>query len=723
MKCLWVVMSFCCGVLGFVSSNAYSQEPEEQADGSAALDASEVPAPSVPAESSEVPAPSVAAESSEAADASEAAEGKKLFLDLSLEELLNLEVAIASMTKERISEAASSVTVFTKDDIARLGVRYVEQLLQFTPGLRTGRDMASIQRYDIRGFADMLGQNVLVMMDGIRLNGAVTGGTTGRASYIPTEGIERVEIIRGPGSALYGANAFLAVVDVTTRKDANSVKAGAGNIGGQTLDVNVSHIFGDVKVSGSASFYLDEGFEFKAVDAQGNHVTDPISYSIAKAAVQYKGFTLWGRFAHFRTNGFYNFNYTPAPYTNRAITRNGTVGLSHTHEFSEELNFDASLYVSAQKASHIGLAIPADTVLIPILPPLEVPYFYGRDSLEYDGGGDAKVVWRFLKGEVLEGTLTTGASAAYKGAYGITVTNYSSLVPPQYLGDTYALPEDYTWLPEHDRTVAGGFLQAKLGLWSQLELTLGARYDWYSDFGSAFSPRAALIYSTPFDSSIKVMYGRAFRAPALIDLYLDSADAKGNEDLKPENVDTIEAAYVQHIANYAQATVTYFYTLLTDKIVQEAISPYERAYANASGHIIYQGVEFELRTRDLYGFNLMGCYSHVLAKNEKDLTMPSDFGSVALNYSWAPISININSTINGKITDNPAGVDYTFDVPAYALLNAFLQVEAVNGIKAWAIVENLADLRVMTWSSAHTQLNAGLPIRGRTFLIGMSASM
>ncbi|MBN1960581.1 MAG: TonB-dependent receptor plug domain-containing protein [Deltaproteobacteria bacterium] len=165
-------------------------------------------------------------------------------------------------------EAPSSVTVFTRKDIMRLGVRTIERLLNFVPGFQGTTDNGNgVFRISVRGRNTTEHDYVLVLIDGQRLNDMFTGGAI---NPIAIENVEQVEIIRGPGSALYGANAFLGVIDIKTNRKRNNSMVASGDLNNRYVAINLANKLDALKVAAFVKHYRDDGYAQKFLDyAQG----------------------------------------------------------------------------------------------------------------------------------------------------------------------------------------------------------------------------------------------------------------------------------------------------------------------------------------------------------------------------------------------------------------------------------------------------------------------
>ncbi len=153
--------------------------------------------------------------------------------EASLEELMNTEVTSVSRKREPRSEAADAIYVITREDIERSGVRSLAAALRLAPGVQVARVDASGWAVGVRGFASRLARSVLVLVDGRSVYNPLFAGTYWELQDYPFEDIDRIEIIRGPGGTLWGANAFNGVINIITRSARETqggyLLAGAGS--------------------------------------------------------------------------------------------------------------------------------------------------------------------------------------------------------------------------------------------------------------------------------------------------------------------------------------------------------------------------------------------------------------------------------------------------------------------------------------------------------------
>lgn len=155
---------------------------------------------------------------------------------LSLEELMAIEITSVAKKSQRLSDAAAAVHVLTREDIRRAGVTSLPELLRQVPGVQVARIDGSRYAVSIRGFSNRFSGKLLVLLDGRTLYTPLFAGVYWEAQDTPLEDVERIEVIRGPGGTVWGANAVNGVINIITRSAADSqggyVEALAGNLEG-----------------------------------------------------------------------------------------------------------------------------------------------------------------------------------------------------------------------------------------------------------------------------------------------------------------------------------------------------------------------------------------------------------------------------------------------------------------------------------------------------------
>src|SRR5271165_1547941 len=140
----------------------------------------------------------------------------------SLEDLMNIQVTSVSKKEQSLSKAGAAVFVITQEDIRRSGATNIPDLLRMVPGVNVARMSANTWAISIRGFNDSFADKVLVLIDGRSVYNPITSGVSWDQQDVPLEDIERIEVIRGPGGTVWGANAMNGVINIITASAADT---------------------------------------------------------------------------------------------------------------------------------------------------------------------------------------------------------------------------------------------------------------------------------------------------------------------------------------------------------------------------------------------------------------------------------------------------------------------------------------------------------------------
>jgi iron complex outermembrane recepter protein len=178
---------------------------------------------------------------------------------LSFEELLNLEVSVASRKEQRLTDTAAAVSVLTGDDIRRSGVTHLAEALRLVPGVQVARLNGHKWAISIRGFNGVFANKLLVLMDGRSVYTPLFSGTLWEYQDVSLESIDRIEVVRGPGASVWGANAVNGVINIIT-KSARDSHGSQVSVGGGTIDHFIASASHGSPLSEDASIRFDAGF-------------------------------------------------------------------------------------------------------------------------------------------------------------------------------------------------------------------------------------------------------------------------------------------------------------------------------------------------------------------------------------------------------------------------------------------------------------------------------
>lgn len=469
--------------------------------------------------------------------------------ELSLESLMEFEVPTvygASRFEQKSTEAPSSVTVISSEEIKRFGYRTLADVLQSVQGFHISYD----RNYAFLGARGVnlgdFNSRILLLVDGHRVNNNLTDGALIDTAFIlDVDLIERVEIIRGPGSVLYGNNAFFGVINVITRqgKNVNGTEASAEHATFDTWKgrVTVGHSFTNglqFLISGTAYKSDGEGklfFEEFNTPAQNNGVArdmDHDSFESVFGTITYRDFTLQGAFvSREKVNPTAQFFTTFNDRNLRTVDERSYADLKYAHNFAEIVDVMARVYYDRNDFE----------IVYPFAPLL----FKEEQKGEW-WGAELQLNKKLWERHIL----TMGFE--YRDDF-----HQSNHISDQNTGQVFTDVHQ-------DRQSHGAYLQADFAILTNLHLNIGGRYDQYGDFDPAFNPRVAVIYNPVPTATLKFLYGTAFRAPNFLEL----SDSRF-QDISPEEITSYEAVYEQEIGRNLRSTISGFYNEMDDLIVLE----------------------------------------------------------------------------------------------------------------------------------------------------------
>ncbi|MDY0383778.1 TonB-dependent receptor [Trichlorobacter sp.] len=520
----------------------------------------------------------------------------------SLDDLLSVPVSGASKFDQPISEAPSSISVVTAETIKLFGYRTLADLLRAQRGFFVSNDR-NYSYVGVRGFGRSGDYNsrLLVLVDGHRINeSSYDSALMGEDFILDLDLVERVEIIRGPASSLYGNSAFFGVINVITRHGTGLRGMElAGSAGGfESYKGRISYgtrLDNDLALSVSGSYHDsagDRSLYYPAFDdpATNNGVARNLDGERSNslfATASWRDLTLQAAYANRRKDiptASYGVDFNARPdFTN---DRYAYVNLKYEHAFPADLWLQARLYYDYY--DYYGEGIYSGVL--------------NRDESTSNRVGTELQASKLLGGSHL---LIAGAGFSYSST---SFTNYDQDPFSSYLD---LRNNAVNW---------SAFLQDEYTILPELILNAGLRFDHYEQFGGQVNPRLALIYTPLAQSTIKLIYGEAFRAPNNYELYYTAAGLglKANPNLKPETIRTYELIYEQRLFDNYRLTLSGFYNKISDmvSVVADPSDPTLDSFDNISSASV-RGAEAELEAKWRSGFSGRISYSYQQAKDDQ----------------------------------------------------------------------------------------------------------
>ncbi len=613
------------------------------------------------------------------------------------------EVTAASRQTQSVEDAPASVTLISAEEIRAFGYQSLYDALGGTRGFYQSNDRV-YEYLGVRGFSRPgdYGNRLLTTFDGHSLNDDQLGG-----SYVGADGlpdlmdVERIEVVRGPGSALYGSNAFFGVVNVVTRERESTrgshVSLAAGAPAAARARGSASGKFGDeggwwlsadgVLAQGDPP---DLGLTMNTTAADAAWV-DSAEAAGARGKV-WSGPWTGEVYANYRDKRVPTGAYETIPGDPRAQSED-------TRAFAE-LRYEPHLGARAQLYSRIYVDRYDFAGVYP----------YTQE----EGGGSYAVRDRW------DGTwLGAEARVAATVAPWFRLTGGAT-------GDAHVQTEltgrddQGTYLDETPiYQSAGVYAVAEADAGKALTASVGARLDWFSSVGATVNPRAAVILRPAENHTVKLLAGRAFRAPSPYELFYndDGVTQRAPTSLVPETILTGELEYTARFGEVGSLVTSVYYDHIDDLISLDEGGDGILVYANQSSSVQTAGAEVELR-RDWRGGWMVALAQSVQRASSGDLladdpltNSPLYLGSLKAAAPLLPGQVNGSSRLRfetGRLGDDG-------DTTPPALLWDATLTGAVPSLKLdWALgVRNLLDWQV-SWPTGDDATDSAMPQPGRS---------
>jgi outer membrane receptor for ferrienterochelin and colicins len=540
-------------------------------------------------------------------------EAPKDLTEIPLEELNKLEVYSASKFSQKVADAPASISIVTAADISRYGYRTIDDILRNITGFYVTNDR-NYSYVGIRGFGLTGDYNsrALFLIDGHRLNDNIYGSLSlGTGFPISLDLIDRIEIVRGPGSSLYGTNAFFAVINIITKRgnafNGGYVSAEAGSRQTNQGTATFGRAYNNgLEILLSSSYRNSKGYrrlyfpEFDHPENNNGIAEDLDTDRSAKAFVNisYRDFSAQAVY-QYREKYFPTASFNTAFNDRRTQTTDNMayLDLRFAHKFRNDWEFSGHTSINSYDSDG------------------DYPSDYSTSGTPYIVVNRDIVSGRWLDAEAQFTRRISGKHHVTAG------TEWRYGFRGQQLN--YDVTDYYLYLDRNNKTTDAAFyLQGEWAAHENLLVSTGVRYDHYSTFGGVTNPRFAIVYSPWKKTSAKVLYGHAFRAPNLFELfYQDSVSGKANPNLQPESIKTLELVLEQHFGRKFRVAGSAYRYQVQHQITQ-GIDPADGLIVfKNSGSIHARGIELELEAKDLYGID--GHISYALQETEKKAAMKS----------------------------------------------------------------------------------------------------
>ncbi|MFA7239520.1 MAG: TonB-dependent receptor [Sulfuricellaceae bacterium] len=674
-------------------------------------------------------------------------------------------VSIATGSSQPLRRAPSVASVITAEDIAAMGAKDLDQVMETVPGVHVSRTANFyVSTYTIRGiYGNPTNPQVLMLQNGMPTSSMYRGDKGNSLGAPPLENVARIEIIRGPGSALYGADAYSGVINIITRTAADTagtefgVRGGSFNSkdawvqhGGKLGDIDVAAYLRAGRSDGSkglitadAATRLDKIFGTHTSLAPGTLNT---GYNAVEASLDF-GYHKW----RLRTGYKLRDNVGTGAGVSYALDPVGKEKVEHINadlswndvKFTRNwgLGFTGSYLHHTEQTTHYDLYPPNTQFPTQIVTDPAVAALLGvavgapAPSGTFSAAGMVGSPGRWERQMRASGYATYSGFADHSLRFGLghedlnlyqvrTVKNFwlsanGTPVPTGPVIDYSAIQPHQ--LP-HRRLNDYFYAQDEWSFARDWTLTAGLRHDNYSDFGATTNPRLALVWDATLDLTAKLLYGQAFRAPASVEQFGVNPTGNGNPNLKPESTKTLEAAFSWQARKDTQVNLSLFRYAMKDVIrpVVNTIPGSGFTFQN-TGKQHGSGMELEATWDASRTLRLTGNYSW---QQSIDEATHADAGYAPHHHVYAKAdwrvtgNWQISPQINWVADRKRAAGDTRPQVPDYTTVDLTVRNTRFNN--PWnfsASVYNLFNARVLEPTLNDGRIPNDLPMAPRSLYV------
>lgn len=611
---------------------------------------------------------------------------------------------IATDTKHNVDYMPYVISVINSDEFQKLGVLNLREALSLVPGVDLSIGMAGVKNPIFRGSNPYaMGQSKLII-DGVVVNDQLFGAYN-QYLEMPLDIIERIEVVRGPGSLFSNVNAYAGSIHVITKANKNDgtqtetkVFAALGSNQYKMGGFVTSYTEDDLKIS-SDLFYQDHDQKLPAgPDRFTTSLDAPLwlrNYALGLNAT-YKDLSFKGRFNKNESGVSYgqSFSLSNDPSDYLDVTNN-SLELSYRFNAANGVKAELSAGYFDEWRQLQNKVMPNGTYFL-------VDYseqtFYQR----------AEVKVSSIQNHAITAGIMLSQSHINDNIAKTSTNNLQTITQSDLLSNK-------------ERYHASYYLEDLIDLGEQTSVQIGAKFDTYSDVKNQFSPRIAIVHRYNNDNIYKLMYTRSYREPSWREQYLRgvhyfSADAS----VTPENVDAYEAVYIRKFGIKSDLKLNFFYLENKDQIHAQNT---DRKFRNSGNHELY-GAEAEFTTNFTEYDKLYLNYSYVDGNNVSGSLANSAQNMVSAYYLY-----NLNDDLSlSSIVKYVGEKDRTITDPRTTKVNDYTTVDVSSvytyrpyNLSVTLSIKNIFDETYFLPAPENTY-SGDFEQEGRAFLIRLSKS-
>lgn len=666
--------------------------------------------------------------------------------ELSLDELLDREITSAGKMAEKVGEIPASIYIVTREEIETYGYRTVAEAIRNIPGFYTIYNYAE----DFIGVRGQLNDDNIILL----VNGVVQHTTSLSDIMMPTDAIDRIEVVRGPMSVIYGSGAFLGSINIVTNQipygePGNTVSVSTGSADTFISFARLSREGESFRYVLNGTIYTTDGLEENYAEMMSAEMfaqIDPLAHKDTDGDLGRKNgnVNFSGTFGDIYVDFQYNrtrqgyFNGSP-PYSGGSFleSRVATGQVGYRRIITDSVEIDARFTYSDRDVREVDKGLP--------------PEFFGPGAETTVDGDEERfeaeldMIWR------PNPAFNMIAGINYKRYFG---TEWEVRIPDPLIPDIVLIDAIMAEISERDTRAL--FLQANYRPLERLKLTAGARIEQYlsyeanvrtilneapftsvstsanNDEDVHFIPRIAAVYTINDHNVLKLMYGEANRPfnPEDIDLGdVAAGDEAGLDfDLEPEEIQTIEANYLLSYTDFGLSFSLFrnnIENLIVPRFEEAGDGTFSVAYENVGSLVTYGGeVILFLRPTKPLLLELSATYQETEDKNEESRSIefsPNLLLKAKADYQWRNLTFGLSALYVDDMSPLPAppipGFEFGKPVDAYVITDLNLRYhDPGSGFFAGLRISNLFDEEVRYPATQNANFENGLIDEGLAVL-------
>lgn len=571
----------------------------------------------------------------------------------------------ATKTARSLSNLPANVRIITAEEIQSSGATSVDELLKSVAGVDVVHNLGvlssgSSSKVIMRGVGGTGESRTLLLVDGVPMNSSFSGSV--EWNQIPLDSIERIEVVKGASSALYGSNAMGGVIHIITKKPSNNLVKTAVSIGSMNTKIGTFQLNGKKDRFGYSLVGEVTNSDGYIIEREEDREANTIKTSMKR--------------------------------------KNALLGLSYDFDESSDISLSHSYYKNSQFG---GLEIPS----FDYNPGVDVSKMTQLSyRKKFQNGSDTEITLFQKSNESYNDYLKNALTLEYENRsetdekgmvakYSYPFENHTvTFGVDAQLADVQSrndYPAAKVVLSRGEQDYYALFLQEEIFLGENVVMNIGGRFDYYKNHDgaihdektntyqeyetrtfNALSPKVALLYHLSNATTLRGSYGSAFRAPSVNDLYKNTIKnnkiSAGNPNLDPETIRSFDIALDQDITDNAHVSIAMYHSVIKDYIyslLAPASSPYYKEKINV-GEAKIQGIETEVEYKALDKLNLFANYTYTEAtieKFDKDTTLEGkDIIRVPKHKASAGFYYSDPSLFDLKMSTNYVGKRFEDDM-------------------------------------------------------------